>query len=489
MLFNSIEFLMFFPIVVAFYFLIAHRFRWVFLLLASYYFYMCWKPEYVVLIMLSTVLDYLVALKMGATLNKKVRKKYLMVSLVSNLGLLFLFKYFNFFSENANAFFAQFSITSNVPHLNLLLPIGISFYTFQTLSYSIDVYRGVKKPERHLGYFALYVSFFPQLVAGPIERSTHLMPQFFKKKYFDTDRVISGIKQMSWGFFKKVVIADNIAILVDQVYSQPTSYTGFILLLATVSFSFQIYCDFSGYSDIAIGAAKVLGFDLMKNFDRPYAAKSVAEFWKRWHISLSTWFKDYLYIPLGGSRVSMARWQLNIILTFVISGLWHGAAWTYVIWGGLHGFYLLFSNVTIKFRYQFLRRLGIKENSEVHNIFKVLITFMLVNFAWIFFRANSVSDAMYIIQHIFVDFVQFSSIKEFVYLLSKAGLTKSSLLAAIFGVLAMEYIQFYKEKQSRGLAMMRISKLWIRVPVYGVLGLSMVMFGKLSASNFIYFQF
>jgi alginate O-acetyltransferase complex protein AlgI len=357
---------------------------------------MCWNPAYIVLIILSTLIDYFAAIKMGEKKDKKDRKKYLILSLVTNLGLLFVFKYFGFFSFSLNSLFQSLELGASVPHLNILLPVGISFYTFQTLSYSIDVYRGHKEPERHLGIFALYVSFFPQLVAGPIERSTTLLPQFHKTKKFDSHRVIEGLKVMAWGFFKKVVIADRLAIIVNTVYSTPTEHTGFPLIVASVFFAFQIYCDFSGYSDIAIGGAQVLGFNLMRNFDRPYFSKSIPDFWKRWHISLSTWFRDYLYISLGGNRVKISRCYLNLFLTFLISGLWHGANWTFVIWGALHGFYMIFGKLTVTLRSKTAAILKLEKATTLHSCIQIITTFGLVTFSWIFFRANTLKESIYI---------------------------------------------------------------------------------------------
>ena len=307
MLFNSLQFLAFFPVVVAVYFAMPKRLRWAFLLAASYYFYMCWKPEYVLLIWASTAVDYIAGLQMSKAINKSSRRAWLALSLSTNLGILFSFKYWNFFSENVRDLLGRMDVTAGIPEFDLLLPVGISFYTFQTLSYSVDVYRGRLEPERHLGRFALYVAFFPQLVAGPIERASRLLPQFWQDIDFDYDRMGSGLRQMTWGMFKKVVVADRLAIYVDSVYSDPSAHQGLPVVAATYFFAFQIYCDFSGYSDIAIGAARVLGFDLMENFKRPYFARSVSDFWRRWHISLSTWFRDYVYIPLGGSRTTPSR--------------------------------------------------------------------------------------------------------------------------------------------------------------------------------------
>jgi D-alanyl-lipoteichoic acid acyltransferase DltB (MBOAT superfamily) len=341
MLFNSIQFLIFFPVIATIYFLLPHRYRWLLLLVGSYYFYMSWKPEYIILILASTLIDYSVGLKLGSESRPAIRRRWLLLSLVTNLGLLFSFKYFNFFNDSFRQLFQMANLSYPVPALNVLLPVGISFYTFQTLSYTIDVYRGKIQPERHLGVFALFVSFFPQLVAGPIERSGNLLPQFYQKTAVDYERIISGLQRMTWGFFKKVVIADRLALLVNTVYNHPTEFSGMPLIIATYAFGFQIYCDFSAYSDIAIGAARVMGFDLMENFRQPYYARSIPEFWRRWHISLSTWFRDYVYLPLGGNRVKLPHWVFNILVVFVVSGLWHGANWTFVIWGALHGIFMV----------------------------------------------------------------------------------------------------------------------------------------------------
>ncbi len=401
MLFNSLHFLIFFPIVVLLYFAIPYRHRWGLLLIASYYFYMCWKLEYIVLILISTVIAYISAIAMERQNDKSKRKKLLILSLCANFGILFLFKYFNFFNDSFKAVFNYFNIFYNVPAFDVLLPVGISFYTFQTLSYSIDVYWGKKKAEKHLGIFALYVAFFPQLVAGPIERSTRLLPQFYKKYDWNYDRVTSGLRLILWGFFKKVVIADRLAAYVNAVYNNVEHHNGLSLLIATYFFAFQIYCDFSGYSDIAIGSARILGFDLMENFKLPYLSKSVSEFWKRWHISLSSWFRDYLYIPIGGNRVKKWRWYYNVMIVFLISGLWHGANWTFAIWGALHGAYLLISAITLNIRKECTDYLKLHKYPYFLNFINIFVTFHLVCFAWIFFRANHVNEAFLIVTKIF----------------------------------------------------------------------------------------
>jgi D-alanyl-lipoteichoic acid acyltransferase DltB (MBOAT superfamily) len=397
MLFNSIEFVVFFPTVCLLYFLLPHRFRWALLLLASYCFYMAWRPEYLLLILASTVVDYVAAQRMARCEMQRGRLKYLALSLLCNLGLLFSFKYFNFMSQSVEVVMAWCGLPYSPPRLDVLLPVGISFYTFQTLGYTLDVYRGQQKPERHLGYFALYVAFFPQLVAGPIERARNLLPQFRARQTFVYDDVVGGLRLILWGLFKKIVIADRLAELVQPVYASPESYPGPVLALATAAFAYQIYCDFSGYSDVAIGAARVFGIRLMMNFNRPYLAKNIGEFWSRWHISLSTWFRDYVYIPLGGNRVALPHWTFNILVTFTVSGLWHGASWTFIIWGALHGTYYILSRATRSVRERCTRSMGLTRLPLLHGLLQTTCTFALVCLGWIFFRAESVSDALVIL--------------------------------------------------------------------------------------------
>ncbi len=405
MLFNSLHFLGFFPIVVLVYFLLPRRARWAWLLGASYYFYAAWRVEYLGLILISTLTDYTVGRRMGSISEQRRRTPYLLISLVVNLGILFTFKYFNFFNDSTRSLFALFGLDYQLTNLDVLLPVGISFYTFQTLSYTIDVWRGQLEPERHLGRFALYIAFFPQLVAGPIERASRLLPQFRSAftdapVRFDPARVTSGLRLMLWGMFMKVVIADRLALYVNQVYNNPGDYVGLPVLLATYFFAFQIFCDFAGYSNIAIGAARVMGFDLMENFRQPYTSRSVAEFWRRWHISLSTWFRDYVYIPLGGNRVGRARWYTNLFLVFLVSGLWHGAAWTFVIWGALHGVYVVLGAAlgsVALWRSRGSQGDAASDGSRFPAWIAVFSTFHAVTFAWIFFRANSLADALLII--------------------------------------------------------------------------------------------
>jgi len=370
------------------------------LLAAGCFFYMAFIPVYIFILAITIIIDYFAGILIERSEGPQ-RKTYLIVSIISTCAVLFIFKYFNFFNANCRALaeFLHWNYSADV--LNLVLPIGLSFHTFQSLSYVIEVYRRRQKAEKHFGIYSLYVMFYPQLVAGPIERPQNLLHQFYEKHSFDYQRVTDGLKLMAWGLFKKMVIADRLALFVSMVYDNPCNHQGVTLILATVFFAFQIYCDFSGYSNIAIGAAQVMGFKLMDNFKRPYFSCSVAEFWRRWHISLSTWFRDYLYIPLGGNRAALPRWCANVFITFLVSGLWHGANWTYIVWGALHGVYMLAGSLGAGLRGKFTRAIGLEKYPVVHSYLRVVTTFLLVTFAWIFFRARSVQDAMYVVTHLF----------------------------------------------------------------------------------------
>ena len=456
------------------------------LLGASYYFYMSWKPEYAILIMLSTVITYLSGLFMGRAVGVRGKKWILALSLVSNIGILFVFKYFTFLNESLASLFDSLNVRWGIPDFKLLLPVGISFYTFQALSYSIDVFRGNMKPERNFGIYALYVSFFPQLVAGPIERSTNLLPQFYEKHGFNYERVTDGLKLMAWGYFKKVVVADGLAIVVNKVYNSPQNYTGLPLVIATVFFAFQIYCDFSGYSDIAIGAAQVLGFRLMENFRRPYLSRTIREFWKRWHISLSSWFKDYLYIPLGGNRVTYSRHLFNLFFTFLVSGMWHGANWTFFVWGALHGFYIIIESV-------FGNLTGNSEkprkSRDIAAPFRILLTFCLVDFAWIFFRANSLADAIYIIGHLFIGIeTQLSGFTAFRLVISGLGLDKVQMIGLATSMTILIAVNIVQERESIRTRLRR-SPAAIRWGLYYLLLIWIMTFGVFGSQQFIYFQF
>jgi D-alanyl-lipoteichoic acid acyltransferase DltB (MBOAT superfamily) len=360
---------------------------------------MAFIPAYILVLGFIIAIDYLSGIQIEkAERNKK--KFYLWLSISANIGVLALFKYYNFLNDTLSFLIHGSGTKTILPNFPFLLPIGLSFHTFQAMSYSIEVYRGNQKAEKNLVVYALYVMFFPQLVAGPIERPQNLLPQFSERHSFDYNRVTSGLRLMAWGFFKKLVIADRLGILVDNVYNNAHSFNAASLLLATVFFSFQIFCDFSGYTDIARGAARVIGFKLMKNFNAPYQSASITEFWKNWHISLSSWFRDYLYIPLGGKRVAIPRWYLNIFIVFLISGLWHGANWTFIAWGAIHGLYVIISRI----KNNIFEKNGIKLLPDKFQFLSVAFTFSLVSFAWIFFRAENLSVALHIIQTIFSGF-------------------------------------------------------------------------------------
>ncbi len=405
MLFNSYEFLIFFPIVTLLYFIIPKKIRYIWLLLASYYFYMGWNAKYALLLLTSTLITYVSGLLLSVVKTEtkhaaEWKKAIVGISFASNLSILFFFKYFDFAIENINAVLARFQIELLNPEFDVLLPVGISFYTFQALSYTMDVYRGEIRAEKNPLRYALFVSFFPQLVAGPIERSKNLLKQLRTEQKFSYEKMVEGFMLMIWGYFLKLVIADRIAIFVDNVYGTEVLYDGRYLLIASILFAFQIYCDFAGYSTIAIGAAKVMGFELMENFNCPYYAQTVAEFWRRWHISLSSWFRDYLYIPLGGNRKGTVRKYINTMIVFLVSGLWHGANWTYVVWGGLNGLYQVIGGLLTPVRKKMYQLLPMLEKSKIFMVLRMLVTFVLVDITWIFFRADSLAHAGNIFERI-----------------------------------------------------------------------------------------
>lgn len=499
MLFNSIHFLIFFPTVVIIYYSIPHRYRWAMLLAASYYFYASWRVEYLGLIILSTVVDYWAALRMSALSTRKERQPYLILSILVNVGILVAFKYFNFFNDSFRFLSDQINFPFIIPYLDVLLPVGISFYTFQTMGYSIDVYRGQKEPEKHLGIFALYVSFFPQLVAGPIERSRHLLPQFHIEHKFDYDRITSGLRRMMWGFFKKVVIADRLALYVDAVYQDPDLSSGQAVILATYFFAFQVYCDFSGYTDIALGSAQVMGFDLMENFKRPFFSKSIPEFWQRWHISLFSWFRDYIYIPLGGSRVVKWRWYFNIFVVFFIAGIWHGADWTFIAWGVLSGLIVIGSIATYNFR-QYLWNLfekwifnpfrNLYENlkgsnssidiTQLKNFLGIILTFHLFLVSLFVFRANKLSDVPILIERIFATKFTLVGIEQ--------GWYTEQLMFSVFLIVLLMVIEYLQPKYSIENIFKSLPSL-VRWAFYYFAIMFILLLGEFGAKEFFYFQF
>jgi alginate O-acetyltransferase complex protein AlgI len=476
MLFNSFHFLIFFIVVTSLYFLIPYKQRWILLLASSCYFYMVFVPIYILILGFTIIIDYFAGIYIENALGGR-RKLLLMFSFIANIGVLAVFKYYNFLNENLSILLHGAGYQNPIPYLSILLPIGLSFHTFQAMSYTIEVYRGKQKAEHHFGIYSLYVMFYPQLVAGPIERPQNLLHQFRENYNFDYDRVIEGLKLMLWGLFKKLVIADRLAIYVNAVYNNPEQHNGTTLILATVFFAFQIYCDFSGYSDMAIGAAKVMGFKLMTNFNRPYFARDISEFWKRWHISLSTWFKDYLYISLGGNRVSTSRWYFNLFFVFMISGLWHGANWTYIIWGALNGFYLVFAIISQGFRTKFNKLIGISKLPKLNHFLQIFITFILACFAWIFFRANTLEDASLIIKKVF---------------LTSGKLYIGDFQHLIYGICAIIFLVFIEFRREFFLvgALPFKTNHWIKEQMaYAFLIVLILLVGVFDGGQFIYFQF
>lgn len=483
MLFNSLSFAIFLLIVFILYWAVPNKFRWIVLFISSYYFYMSWNIKYVLLILFTTLISYACAIGLEQAEEKKKKKILIVSTMIASLGCLFFFKYFNFVTESIASLLQLFTLQVHPVTLNLLLPVGISFYTFQTLGYVIDVYRGDVRAERHFGKYATFIAFFPALVAGPIERSKNLLPQITHENRFDYEKAVSGLRLMAWGFFKKIVIADTLAVSVDTVYDSPQSYQGFPLLVASLLFAVQIYCDFSGYSDIAIGTARLFGIDLMKNFNSPYFATSIREFWARWHISLTSWFRDYLYIPLGGNRVSKARNAFNVMVVFLGSGLWHGANWTYIVWGGIHGVGQVMQNLLFPKK----KKKAKKEKKGLRFWISVVLVFCFVTFAWIFFRAESISDAFYVITHMFVGIEnpsQYVSQID-VYL----GIDKLTLLGMLISVVLLAIYDYLSLKMDV-LACLGRKKACVRWCVYVVFIIFLIFNIPItSGQEFIYFQF
>lgn len=487
MVFNSIDFLIFFPIVVAIYFVIPKKVRYIWLLIASYYFYMGWNPKYAVLIALSTVITYFSSIMIaffeerGSECGKRI---FLIGSLVSNLGILGLFKYANFALHNLNMILNAGGFDIIEKRFDFLLPVGISFYTFQALSYTIDVYLRKINPERNILRYALYVSFFPQLVAGPIERSINLLPQIQNVEHINVwnyERVKNGFMLMMWGLFQKLVIADRTSLLVDNVINDYTNY-GFVeITIAMVLFAFQIYCDFGGYTNIAIGAARIMGFSLMNNFKQPYLAVNIKDFWRRWHISLTSWFTDYIYIPLGGNRKGVLRKYINILIVFGISGLWHGASWNYVAWGLVHAFYQIVGDIKVKLQIEIQG----KPNCISRKIRDVIGTFILVDIAWVFFVASGMSHAIGIFKQM-TKCIQTTSIYNL-------GLDRGNWFFLLLGISMLLTVDIFREK---GISIYRIidsQEIWFKGLIYLGLIWLIIMFGiygiGYDTSTFIYFQF
>ena len=498
MLFNSLQFLVYFPIVLILYFLLPIRFRWVLLLVAAYYFYATWQvplpkgftffgekitdplllwlfqARYSLLLLGLSIINYFFGIWIGNASNEKLRNTLFTLGILTNLGILFYYKYYNFFVKNITLTADLFGAKLSLPRADVILPLGISFFVFQKIAYIFEIHKRRFEPERNFWMFLVFCSFFPQLIAGPIERPQNLLPQLNNLKPFDYDDFIVGLRQALWGMFKKVVVADRLAYFANIIYNDPHHYHGLPVIVATLFFTFQIYCDFSGYSDIALGVARMMGVHLMTNFRTPYFAKSIQEFWSRWHISLSTWFRDYLYIPMGGNRVSVPRWVFNLFFIFMVSGVWHGANWTFVVWGFIHGIFNSLEALNKKYNYFPLKVPGFVQR---------LYMLTVVVFAWVFFRANSLPDAFTILGNMF-DFsgTPFGQIK---------GLETTALLNFLLGFpLIFLLLLFENWQQNEKLKTLFLTRSTIRYATYLTLLILIALFGVfLDQSSFIYFQF
>lgn len=479
MLFNSLEFAIFFPIVATMYFILPQRLRTPHLLVSSCIFYMAFIPAYIAILALTIAIDYTAGIYLGKVAGR-ARSWLLAASVIATCLVLFVFKYFYFFTNNAIGLAGLFGWQLSGPSIEIILPIGLSFHTFQSLSYVIEVYRGRQKAELNFVTYATYVMFFPQLVAGPIERPQNLLHQFYERHNFDYARVTAGLKRMAWGFFKKLVIADRLALYVNDAYAHPQKLNGLQLTLATIFFAYQIYCDFSGYSDIAIGSARVLGFKLMENFEKPYHALTISEFWRRWHISLSTWFRDYVYIPMGGSRFGERRHFASLVVTFGISGLWHGANWTYVFWGLLNAIYLIVGNLSKGARNRTFGLIGMDEGTWPRRLTMWASTFLLTCAGWVLFRANTMADAWYILTHFAIGW-DFERISTEQFLLRQ-------MPVAIAGISLLEAVQLLQNRVSLSaiLAQLPPAPRWA---MYASAVIVTIMFGIFRKTQFIYFQF
>ena len=478
MLFNSIDFLVFFPIVLMIYFVIPRKIRYIWLLIASYYFYMSLNPRYLILLVILTLVTYFTGIQIEKS-PKKTGKCLLMICLIISLGILGVFKYAGFVTNGA---------------WNLILPVGISFYTFQAVGYILDVYRGNIQAERNVAKYALFVSFFPNILSGPIERGKNILPQIEKiseQRLWDYDRVTSGAVLMLWGYFQKMVIADRVSLLVGEVYDHYQMHGATAIIVATLFFSVQVYCDFASYSNLAVGAARIMGIDLMRNFETPYFARSVGEFWRRWHISLSTWFRDYLYIPLGGNRCSKARHYLNLMLVFLISGIWHGAGWGYVVWGALHGAYQVIGIQTKQIRRQIADRLQFKQQSFSYKLMQTGMTFSMVAFAWIFFRAETIRQAGSMISRLFTRWDPWTLFDDSIY---TWGLDRKEFwiaLAAIAVLFTVDLVRRIKKQDI--IQMLNTQCIWFRWGIYLLMLFAILILGhygpEYDPQVFLYFDF
>lgn len=488
MVFTTLTFILFLVVVFAIYWsLKARALQNIFIVMVSFFFYGWWDYRFCALLLASSLVDYTVSVGLDRVNHQLWRRLLLAFSLSVTFGILGFFKYWNFFADSLHNVFNVIGLQADFVTVNVLLPVGISFYTFQGASYVIDVYLGKMKAAPSLTDYLAYISFFPQLVAGPIERATHLLPQFLKSRSFNYSIAVDGCRQILWGFFKKMVVADNLAKIADLTYDQPESFRGPALAFGTVAFAFQIYCDFSGYSDIAIGTARLFGFDLMRNFAYPYFSQSIAEFWRRWHISLSTWLRDYIYIPLGGSRVPSLRRAWNILVTFLISGLWHGAAWTYVIWGGIHGTAILLEGLVVG-QGKGLRVTdtpgGEQFVAPLKTMGRILATFALTCLAWIFFRAQSPQDAFYILNKILIESFSLSAYKGIGATWKTCPIGRG-IIVVLAAFILIEWLQ---RRHAHPLAVKAWAKPF-RWFVYSCTAWITLFWGTWSSGQFVYFQF
>lgn len=489
MLFNSIDFVFFFPVVTLIYFLLPHRFRWLHLLAASCIFYMYFVPVYILVLFLTIGIDYAAGILIENTQDHRHRKWWLVMSIVTNLGLLCIFKYYNFFIDNVDWVLHAAGINIHIPFLNVLLPLGLSFHTFQAMGYTIEVYRGNQKAERHLGIYALYVMFFPQLVAGPIERPQNLLHQFHERHSPQYGNITSGLRLMLWGMIKKVVIADRIALVTDPIFNHPHSYSAIALYTGVALFHIQVFCDFSGYSDIAIGAARIMGIRLMTNFNMPFHARTVPEFWRRWHISLSSWFRDYIYLPLGGSKRGTLRTYINLFIIFELSGLWHGASWLFIMWGVVQATYMIVGHMTKNMRQRINHALGITRIGWLDHSLDIIITFSLTAFARIFFRGNSIEDAWYFIsklKDIPAELVKIAATHKVGFLHMPSF--REALLPCLLAVAGMELAHLLKNKYDLDNTISKRPVIF-RWSLYFSGLILLTFFGVYDSHQFIYFQF
>ena len=483
MLFNSIGYLFFLPCIVILYYALPLRWRWVLLLAASYFFYLLWRVEFALVLISATLVSYFAALKMGQIAQKKRRLKYLLLCIAINLGLLIVFKYLGFFTEIVNQFAGITGIGPVIPYYSILLPIGISFYTFQTIGYTIDVYRGVIRPEKNAGIYALFVSFFPLVLAGPIERGRRLIPQFYIKHTFDPEQFTSGLRLILWGMFKKLVIADRLSIFVQPVFTEPGYFHGVEIGLAIILKMMQVYADFSGYTDIAIGSARLMGFRLSPNFNRPFSAQSIAAFWSRWHISLTSWLRDYVYFSLPFTfRGKTVNWRLNLnlLITFLLVGLWHGPYWNFLIFGFLHGLFMVLGNIAKPMMNGFNRISGLDKKPGLLKALNIAITFLLVCSTGFFFGLHPLSDSFLMMRNL----ADFSHTGSAIWPLLKNNDFLLGILLVIF-MLWFEYLVAVKS-----FARTFLSKpIAIRFTAYLSIVIFLLVFGVFSSQKFFYFQF